>query len=51
MWLQMEQINYKNRIISFVSTLSIKFLKKKQFLLGYFTRTGYLNLDGRSLLY
>lgn len=31
MWLQMEQINYKNRIISFVSTLSIKFKKTKQF--------------------
>lgn len=29
MWLQMDQINYKNRIISFVSTLSIK-LKNKQ---------------------
>lgn len=29
MWLQMEQINYKNRIISFVSTLSIKFKKKQ----------------------
>lgn len=36
MWLQMDQINYKNRIISFVSTLSIKFFFKNPISSGLF---------------